>query len=264
MRTVAQYKARREQEKREGKFHLAHFPIGTVVEVECPTLKFLNEDERQYPGEAYPRKTTTIVGLSANGDNSFVFDMPEWCELSKDINTMNLQWIRKIVSRGTGKLNAEDQAIVDGIRKRRAEYMAKHHPKYPDNGYESETLQKTNEPANGNRYHISYFVGFLRQYMRERGYLNDLDQHLYNMDFITDFIYSRLTKRYRIEPYSEEAGFCFGPGDYTVSKKQFAKLFKQAIAKGKHCRRVVAAIEAARQNELYSREWEHDYDNGDY
>lgn len=259
MRTIEQYKKRREQEKRNPKFHIAHLPVGTVVEVEWPASGFINEEARTYPNETYPRKIVTVVNILCNGYNSYLLETTEWQELSKSLSSINIGWVRKIVSRGVGKLNPEDQATVDGLRKRRADYLATQLSSWSDHD-DKPTSRQFNSPSNGNRYHISYLAVFLRQYMRERGYMNPLDQHLYDIDQISEFLHTRLTKRYITRPYSPETGFFYGLGGYTVSKKQFAKLFQQAIVKSKRRRRVAAAIEECRQMEQYEREWEHDYD----
>lgn len=255
MRTVAEYRARREEARKNIKVHLGHLPIGTVVEVEDPTLSF-------EPGtDHYKRRTSVVAGLQKNGIDSYVFNMLDYCELSQSVNSINISWIRKIVSRGTGKLSAEDQATLESLKERRRVYMATHHPKWHDEP--KETLQNTGEACNGNRYKISYFPMFLSLYLKERGLVTELGEHLYDMDWVNNYVYENITKRYLVLPYSKKTDWCLGSRDFTVSKKQFAKVVKQALAKGKRSRHIAVAIEYAEEMERMEREWAHDYDNGD-
>lgn len=249
MRAVAEYRKNRADQQRLGKFHIGHLPVGTVVEVEYPGHdNFIKEEDRVHPDEMYGRKQLTIVKVYPNGENSYVFDYTEWSALGADLSSMNINWIRRIVSRGTGKLTDEDQAKVDQFAKDRLAYMAERHPNWTP--HTRPLVQGNTLPTNGNRYRFWYVAHFVQGWMTERGYYDDHCQHLYDVDFIIESIVPHFTR-------VEGAGWS---SEYTISKKRFAKVMKHILAKAAKSRRVAAAITAAEEWKQYEHDMAHDYD----
>lgn len=249
MRTVAEYRKNRADQQRMGKFHIGHLPVGTVVEVEYPGHdNFVQEEDRVHPDEMYGRKQLTIVRVYHNGENSYIFDYTEWSDLCSDLSSMNTNWIRRIVSRGTGKLTDEDQTKVDQFAKDRLVYMAEHYPNWKPNI--PPTIKENTMPVNGNRYRFWGIANFIQGWMTERGYYGDHRQHLYDVDFIIGSIVPHLTK-------VEGTGWS---SEYTISKKRFAKAMKQILAKAAKSRRVAAAITAAEEWKQYVQDMEHDHE----
>lgn len=225
------------------KFNLGHFPIGTVFEYEDPMAGYLNDEERALTGELYHRTISTVVAIRDAGANSWCIEMPVWQDSGKCLMAVNMQWVRRIVRRGTGKLIEQDQIHVDELRKRRKDYMTEHHPNWRE-GFAS--MQSNGIASNGNTYQIEYLPEFIFQWMKERGYEEHGGQHLYDNDFIRNFMHANL-------PYVKKE---WGMPSYTVRKKKFAKLMKQALAKGKRSRRTIERIEEASRMEEFERDFD--------
>ncbi|ARV76806.1 hypothetical protein PHABIO_175 [Pseudomonas phage Phabio] len=242
MRTVAQYRQRRAAEQAQGKFHLGHLPIGTVVEVEDPCGGFLSKSAQVYPGESYPRIKLVVAGIEPNGENSYVFSYPEWSTLCADVSCINIQWIRRIVSRGTGKLLPEDQALMDKFRQDRIDYMAEHHPAWSER--RAPTIKEATLPCNGNNYRFWDSRGLVAGWMAEHGYSSPTGQHLYDHEKIMAGLFPYLTV---INPDS------FGR-ELMISKKKFARVMKRVLAKAKTSRHIAAAITEAEMAKQYEED----------
>ncbi|MFO5615180.1 hypothetical protein ACLBQC_31975, partial [Klebsiella pneumoniae] len=81
----------------------AHFPAGTRAIFESCSLRYLYENERVYPGQRYETFEATVLGVVANGHNSYVaiLDMP--CDLTESRNkAINVSWSRGMLSSGLG------------------------------------------------------------------------------------------------------------------------------------------------------------------
>ncbi|MFO5979418.1 hypothetical protein ACLBSL_32540, partial [Klebsiella pneumoniae] len=68
-------------------------PAGTRAIFESCSLRYLDENERVYPGQRYETFEATVLGVVANGHNSYVaiLDMP--CDLTESRNkAINVSW----------------------------------------------------------------------------------------------------------------------------------------------------------------------------
>lgn len=210
------------------KFHIGHFPVGTVVEVECP-CEVINKGDYIHPGERYKRKVITVVAVVPNGQDSYLLKATEWSESGYDLYAINMGWVRRIVSRGIGKLTLEDQTKVEQFAKDREDRMKEIIPNWCKR--KEVTLKSSTLPVNGNKYRFNHDPGFVALWMHERGYLNPDQQHLYDMEYIWE----------QLLPHFNVTGGWWAI--YTIPKKKFARIMKQVIAKAKISRRAAAAVE---------------------
>lgn len=226
------------------KFHIAHFPVGTVVEYENPFNRFLSEDQRVHPEESYERSTAVVCGVRSNGPNSWLVEFAEPSEVGGGCGQTNIQWVRKIVSRGNGKLLSKDQQIVDQLREAQKAEMAKHNVVFRDTAIANSTV-----PTPGNCYGIYDMRSFLHCYtLTHPLYKVTNGQHYINFDKLLHLVLARLPQ--------------FKPENYfdvkSVNKKKFARIFKAAYAHSKTNQRAVERVNAALDAEHYAREMELD------
>ncbi|MFO5452847.1 hypothetical protein ACLBO7_30280, partial [Klebsiella pneumoniae] len=80
-------------------------------------FRYLDENERVYPGQRYETFEATVLGVVANGHNSYVaiLDMP--CDLTESRNkAINVSWCRGIVSRGEGNFTRFKEESTEFVR----------------------------------------------------------------------------------------------------------------------------------------------------
>ncbi|QBX32281.1 hypothetical protein [Pseudomonas phage PA1C] len=78
---------RRKERKAESPFGRAHFPAGTRAIFESCSLRFLDENERVYPGQCYETFEATVLGIVANGHDSYIAVLDKPCNLIEDAST---------------------------------------------------------------------------------------------------------------------------------------------------------------------------------
>lgn len=245
MRTVAQYRKARADRKRKGVFHIGHFPIGTVVEVESPCGKYIAEEDRIHPDEMYARVQHTVSGVVSNGPNSWLIQLSDKCRLGDWIDAINIQWVRRIVKRGDGTLPPELQVKVDAINAKREARLA-------------ELVGKQRSPydifaAEGGkgRYSIAYVDYLIDFYLNDHPkYKNRPVDHLICKDTLRREIFKHIPPRGA--PYT----------NYTINKKRFAKVFEAAFRRSFVSRRVQAGIEDRLNQEQYARDMERELESG--
>lgn len=225
-------KERRALEKRLGKFHTAHFPVGTVIEWEDPFTKFQHDEERTYPDEAYRRSTGTVIEVTETITNNFIVRVATQCPVTNKepgINTpgsFNMDWVRKIVSRGNGTLNAVDQEFVDGMRE-----------------YTVPTERQCTYPGPGNRYTFYCVRELAMTYLQRVG----ATSHVIDFDKLISEISAKLNYR--------KVGVNTFFNLKSVNKKRFARVFQAAYARAKVNRKKVERDREREEAEFYNREF---------
>lgn len=240
MITVAQARADRARDRVIGKFHIAHFPVGTIIEVESVCNNFLPEDQRLNKHEFYARSIHTVAGVEMNGPNSWIIERAEKCKLGNWLDGINISWVRRIIKRGDGNLYGDEKALVESIREHRRK------------------LFEERDKHNAQPYPPSYCKGTynaysIRELVRlhlETVYNNRDKDHLYDIDLVTKIVVGILKPSWK--------GFSIH-----INKKRFARAMKQAMAKGKVSRKKRASDEYKMEMERWEKEMAHDYDNGD-
>lgn len=248
MRTVQQYREQRRLRQELGNWNVGHFPIGTVVEVESPHNKFVPEADRRHPEEIYGRSVATVSGVTSNGPDSYLIQLVDKCNLSCDVQSTNINWVRAIVSRGTGKLNPDDQAVIDQIRQDRIELFKEKGWGHP---YES-IHQLASESVPGNCYGIGDLRYFLANYIENHPrYANQkVGEHLIDSHKLYVLVAKNLPE-FNVYSYGKVV---------SVNKKRFARIVKAAYARAKVRRRVMQAINRRLDEEHYEREFAFDND----
>lgn len=244
MITVAEARRTRALEKLNGKFHIAHFPIGTVVEVESPTNGFIHdESQRPHPDHMYHRTTHTVAGVVNNGPDSWLIERAEKCKLGDWLDVINISWVRRIVKRGDGQLYGEEKAEVERIRALRNEFLNRYdRPRDP--------RMEMQQPSYSKGTYMTYSITELVRLHLNKVYNNRDEDHLYDIDKLTQIVVGILKPRW--------TGFAI-----SINKKRFARAMKQAMAKGKVSRKKRASDEYKAEMKRWEKEMEHDYANGD-
>lgn len=245
MITVAQARADRARDRVIGKFHIAHFPVGTVFEVESCCNSFLPEDQRINEYENYGRTIHTVAGVVANGPNSWVIERAEKCKLGNWLDSINITWVRRIIKRGDGNLYGEEKELVERIRRERQEFL--------DNKFPNRSKDISFEPSFSKGTYRSWSIRTLVAHHMATVYGNRDNDHLYDIDLVTKIVCGIL------KPKFEDYFF----GEATINKKRFARAMKQAMAKGKVSRKKRASDERKTEMERWEKEMAYDYDNGD-
>lgn len=214
MKTVEQARQERAEARARGKFHLAHFPYGTIVEIESPNGRYLEESERPTEYDRHERSVHTVVGIRNNGPDSWVLQFAEQCPLTKGLNGANICYVRRIIKRGDGTLQGEEKTLVDNIRAgeevRDAEDLKRWKrqviPSFAKGTYRTLSVNE-----------------LVRNYLKNVANHRDPD-HLYDIDDIIKHV-CRV-----VQPRWDEKGFW---SFATVSKKKFHRAMKSALA---HCK----------------------------
>lgn len=235
MITVAQARADRARDRVVGKFHTAHFPVGTIIEVESVCNQFLPEDQRPNEYEDYGRSIHTVAGVESNGPNSWIIERAEKCKLGNWLDGINMSWVRRIIKRGDGQLYGEEKELVERIRESRRK------------------LFEERDKHQAQPYPPSYCKGTYNAYsIRElvcrhlTTVYNNRDQdHLYDIDLVTRIVVDILKPSWK--------GFSI-----RINKKRFARAMRQAMAKGKVSRKKRASDEYKMEMERWEKEMEHD------
>lgn len=240
---------RKEQDKKRWypKFHIGHFPIGTVVEVESPRAGNIISDEadRINPDEVYPRQQVTVSGILNNGPDSWLIKLTKQCELGTWLNSINIGWVRSIVSRGPGYLTTEDQAEVDRIN---AEHNAK---KARILGHRPTNHGSEWPMTKGNCYAAYSFSMLTHHLVYNHPTLKIKDHtHLVDVDALAHALYLRFKHTLDIEERM-----------FYVPRKKLYRAYKQLLAKYFVRRRVESAIDARMNMEQYERDMEAEYAN---
>lgn len=240
MITVAQARADRARDRVIGKFHIAHFPVGTIFEVESVCNKFLPEEERPNEYENYGRSIHTVAGVEANGPNSWIIERAEKCKLGNWLDGINMSWVRRIIKRGDGNLYGDEKALVESIRESRRKLF-------------EERDKRAAQPYPPSYCKGTYNTYSIRELVRlhlNKVYNNRDQDHLYDIDLVTRIVCEILKPRW--------VGYSI-----SINKKRFARAMKQAMAKGKISRKKRASDEYKMEMARWEKEMEHDYDNGD-
>lgn len=245
MSSVQQYREQRRRHQALGKFHTAHFPIGTIVEVESPFNKNpLPMEQRNHPDEIYGRNVETVAGIISNGPNSWLIQLASKSDLTEALDATNIDWVRRIISRGNGTLLPKDQAVVDQIKRDRAELFKRRGWKDPN----PTQLQLLSAPTYNNSYGIFDLRHFLNCYINEHPQYrtNGISDHLIDFD--------RLYELVSIQ-FPQFRPVIIGFKVHSINKKRFARVVKAAYAKSKTSRRKAEQLEALENQEQYEREF---------
>lgn len=228
----------RQLEQQLGKFHVGHLPIGTVIEFESPTNGHIPKEQRQHPEEMYGRSTATVAGITSNGPDSWLAELVSKSELTGDLDYINFAWIRRIVSRGTGKLTVEDQATVDKIR---AEYAQSAGKVFTEDAQ----MRIIFKAGHRSTYNVAWVSDLVTFYLNHHpAYKNVSSDHLIRRDLITKFILSRVGVK---DKHNHS---------FVINKRKFAKIFKAAYQHSRISRRKSQAEENRELAEIYARDWE--------
>lgn len=229
MKTVAQYRAERTRAQTLGKFHIAHFPVGTVVEYENPAALRLSDEEKvTRPYQSYTSGVGVVSGVIQNGINSWVVEFTTLCPFGMEtIARVNMSWVRKIIKRGTGKLTEEDQAVFNETLKHLADARAEHENKWGKaNKYSS--FMPSFSKGTYKTYDLSTLV---HHYLVKQ----PKDDHYVNVDLLVKKLAVMTKANWHQEGY-------FG-GYLLINKKRFARLFAKAYNHSKTNRAKAAYLD---------------------
>lgn len=234
------------------RFHRGHFPPGTVVVFESPRLKHLPESERKYPGQTHETFTTTVIGVKANGHDSYVAVIDQHCDLTGGPDSINIAWAREILKRGEGDVNLNFDPR--GEKKIRQLNIRAQHP------YDRDSKRSYNKHSS--KYYIEDLRTFILFTLNEDvRYKDPAGDHLYDLDHITREVAAHPTL-----VAASTVGSWFTT--WTVNKKKFHKILRAAVNKGRTSRIWAQAedyiADAMMYEEEMRREMERDYpDLGD-
>ncbi|HFH4533087.1 TPA: hypothetical protein ACGJ7A_005783 [Pseudomonas aeruginosa] len=265
--------SRRKERKAEQPFGRAHFPAGTRAIFESCTLGYLDENERVYPGQRYGTFEATVLGVVANGHNSYVaiLDMP--CDLTESRNkAINVSWCRGIVSRGEGNFTWFKEESTEYDRNHGWNIREKHPTVRWAEGprptkvrsltwAEEFDYNRVVDPAyvEVNKHHSQYYITDMRSFVlfalqEHPAYANSSKDHLYKLDALVNALYFEPTIKaaeVKLSRYSV---------DWLINKKKFHKVLQRLLPFYKTSRRKAQEEDEKAMSEMYEKEMEHDFD----
>ncbi|QXN68698.1 hypothetical protein [Pseudomonas phage PA7] len=272
---------RRKERKAESPFGRAHFPAGTRAIFESCSLRFLNENERVYPGQRYETFEATVLGIVANGHDSYVAVLDQPCDLTEDRNkSINISWCKKILERGKGNFTwfKEESTTCDHAHGWNT--RVKHPSVYWMEGTRPTKIRSlTREEesvyyhytdinyAEINKHHNQYFITDMRTFVmfalqEHPAYADPVKDHLYDLEKLIAAMYSDPTIK------AAEVQLTHYSISWLISKKKFHKVLQRLLPFYKTSRRKAQEMEEKEMDKMYEEELDRDlreqYSGSDY
>uniref|UniRef100_A0AAU8KU43 Uncharacterized protein n=1 Tax=Pseudomonas phage vB_PaeM_FBPa36 TaxID=3231237 RepID=A0AAU8KU43_9VIRU len=272
---------RRKERKIENPFGRAHFPAGTRAIFESCTLGFLDEADRKYLGQSYATMEATVLGIVANGHNSYVavLDMP--CNLTGASNqSINVSWCKEILERGKGNFTWFEEKPTEHYRAHGWNIRKKHPAvRWTDGPRPTKVRSLTWEEKYDynhrpdaqyveiNKHHNQYFITDMRTFVmfalqEHPAYADPVKDHLYDLEKLIDAMHSDPTIK------AAEVQFTHYFTNWLISKKKFHKVLQRLLPFYKTSRRKAQEMEEKEMDKMYEEELDHDlseqYSGSDY
>ncbi|QJB22659.1 hypothetical protein fnug_16 [Pseudomonas phage fnug] len=264
---------RRKERKAESPFGRAHFPAGTRAIFESCSLRFLDENERVYPGQRYETFEATVLGIVANGHDSYVAVLDKPCNLIEGRKySINISWCKKILERGEGNFTwfkeeptEYDRAHGWNIREKHptVRWVEGPRPTKVRNLTWAEEFDyhRHTDPVyvEINKHHNQYFITDMRTFVmfalqEHPAYTNPSKDHLYDLEKLVAAMYADPTIK------AAEVKLSRYFGSWLISKKKFHKVLQRLLPFYKTSRRKAQEEDNKAMSEMYEKEMEHDFD----